>query len=54
MSLLNAYLIRVFILFMLEAMVGGIFRAFSRTLASVMDTLPLPGLEGLAKTGSAT
>lgn len=41
------------VLFALDAMVDGILRAFSRTVVSLADILPLPGLEGLAKTATA-
>lgn len=36
-------------LFVVDQLVTGIIRAFNRTVASVADILPIPGLDGLAK-----
>lgn len=41
------------VLFAVDALVDGILRAFSRSVASIADLLPLPGLEGIAKAGTA-
>jgi len=41
------------ILFAVDALVEGVLRAFSRTVVSIADILPLPGLQGLAKAGTA-
>lgn len=41
------------ILFAVDALVQGALRAFSRSVASIADILPLPGLEGIANAGTA-
>ena len=41
------------ILFAVDALVDGILRAFSRTVANIADLLPIPGLEGLTRAGTA-
>ncbi|MBD3308197.1 hypothetical protein GF339_17255 [candidate division KSB3 bacterium] len=41
------------ILFTVDALVDGILRTFSRSVASIADLLPLPGLEGIARAGTA-
>jgi hypothetical protein len=41
------------VLFGVDALVEGILRSFSRSVASIADLLPLPGLEGLTKAGTA-
>lgn len=40
------------ILFAVDALVDGILRTFSRSVATIADFLPIPGLEGLAKVGT--
>jgi hypothetical protein len=39
------------ILFAVDALVNGILRAFSRTVVSIVDFLPLPGIENVARIG---
>jgi len=41
----------VSILFAIDALVDGVLKAFTRTVARIVDLLPLPGIENLAAAG---
>jgi hypothetical protein len=41
------------VLFVVDRMVDGIIRTFNRTVASVADLLPVPGMEGLTRVVNA-